>query len=125
MSHTRRWALLAEDETDLAQDVAAELTRNGFMVIAVDSATDGALRIQNQKFSVIILDWNLGRQTADLLIQKARSGAGDNQHTPIMLISGVLDREVLERVKGNVQKAFVKPFALAELVLAAKELVEE
>jgi DNA-binding response OmpR family regulator len=125
MSLTKRWALLAEDETDLAQDVASELTRNGFMVIAVDSASDGALRIQNQKFSVIILDWNLGRQTADLLIQKARSGAGDNQYTPIVLISGVLDRDILESVKGNVQKAFVKPFALADLVQAAKELVEE
>jgi DNA-binding response OmpR family regulator len=125
MSLTKRWALLAEDETDLAQDVASELTRNGFMVIAVDSVSDGALRIQNQKFSVIILDWNLGRQTADLLIQKARSGAGDNQYTPIVLISGVLDRDILESVKGNVQKAFVKPFALADLVQAAKELVEE
>lgn len=125
MSLTKRWALLAEDETDLAQDVAAELTRNGFMVIAVDSANDGALRIQNQKFSIIILDWNLGKQTAEFLIQKARGGSGDNQHTPIILISGVLDREVLDRVKGTVQKAFVKPFALADLIQAAKELVEE
>ena len=107
--------LLIEDDDDLREALEGLLSEAGFVVIAAVDGPAGVAKSRNQKFEIIICDIGMPRMRGDMAIGAIRQ-AGENKNTPIVVISGVLDTEVLNNIRGKVSRAFVKPFQVNELV---------
>ena len=113
--------LVVEDETRIAELVAAALGRAGFAVDAVGTAADAREALALTAYDAAILD--LGLPDGDglaLLAGLRRRGSG----VPVLVLTA---RDAVEdRVAGldtGADDYLVKPFAMAELVARTKALL--
>lgn len=116
--------LVVEDDKDLLELIEMKLTEAGFAVITAESAPLARMKISNQKFDLIFLDIKLESGTGvDIVNFLKRDRKGSNARTPVILMSGNIDPDVLSEVKDRIQGAVVKPFDPSELVEKAKSLL--
>lgn len=113
--------LVIEDETELGELTAANLTRAGFTVDLVGTLEDAAAAATVAKFDLTILDLGLpdGDGISYLADLRAR---GD--HTPVLVLTA---RDAIDdRVAGldaGADDYLLKPFAMPELVSRVKALM--
>jgi two-component system cell cycle sensor histidine kinase/response regulator CckA len=106
---------LAEDEDLVAKAVASALERAGH---TVQRESDGAAawrRLQDKpgEFDLLVLDMNMPGMTGIELVQRLRTSGA--YHGPIMIISGRLDSDEMQRLTAaEVACVLTKPFAIAE-----------
>ena len=76
------------------------------------------MKIKNQTFDVAFLDMHLGEDSGEKLIDLMREERMDqmNLKTPIVVISGYLDKDLVTGIAGKVQGALVKPFEIKTLL---------
>lgn len=112
-SFRRSNVLLIEDDFELASEIREELERRGYGVIYAQNGRDGARKINEADFDILILDRMLPEADGVRMIETMRAR---NCSTPIMIISA-LDH-VDERVFGLQSGAddyLIKPFSNTEL----------
>lgn len=79
------------------------------IILAHDGIT-ATQKLRNQKFAVILLDMNMPKKSGLDLLAEFEPGAL-NQKESILIVSGTLERDLIERVIGKGVKIFlVKPF---------------
>lgn len=107
-------ALIFEDETLIAEELAERLERFGFSVIAaVDSAEEGIPIATAQRPDLILMDVRLkgkkdGVQAAAEIRQEA--------DIPVIFLTAYSDRSTVERAKATNPYGFIlKPFREREL----------
>lgn len=114
----KRWILLVEDDKDLGEILETSIGSAGYEVIRVAGIKDAQLKLKNQEFFVIITDIWLQEGSGLELVELVRADQKGNlnKRTPILVISGFLDREVAVKLKDKIQGAFVKPFPMEQLL---------
>jgi DNA-binding NtrC family response regulator len=120
----KKHILIVEDDADLCNAMMkmlfdAEYEPHGSLTIK-----DAQLKLQNQAYGCIILDMRLGESTGEELIEFIRGGQGSlNNRTPILVVSGYLDKALVQKIAGKIQGALVKPFDTQTLLSNVKKLV--
>ena len=114
--------LLIEDESRLAENVAAALREGpGF---AVDIAEDGQIGLylaKDQCYDLIVLDLMLPKLDGLSLLQKLRA-VGDP--TPVLILTAQGEtRSVIELLNAGADDYLSKPFDLGELIARVKALI--
>ena len=118
--------LIVEDDIELCE-VMAELFRNkGFDVVTSYHEKDAMRRITNQKFDCIVLDIYLqGTPLGEEVLQQMRSDRrGYNCQSPVLIVSGRVDHEMVVALQDQVQGIVVKPYQPEELFTKVKAIVD-
>ncbi len=94
----------------------------------VSEAEDGQAaltKLKQEKFDLVLLDWNMPRMTGLELLKAIR--ADDNlRNTPVVMITAEGRKEdVLEAVKAGVNNFIVKPFTAETLEEKLNKVLEK
>lgn len=116
--------LVVEDDVDLCNAVLDTLRAQGHKPLGVTDLRDATLRMKNQKYDCLIFDMRLGdAESGEELIKLARDRKESlNIQTPIIVISGYLDKPLLQSIATSIQGALVKPFEMDALVALVSKL---
>ncbi|MCB9063349.1 MAG: response regulator transcription factor [Halobacteriovoraceae bacterium] len=122
--------LLVEDDPSLKETVVELLEGDSdYKVITAGSLPEANTKVQNQKFSCIILDWHLREgQTSEKLIrtirQKSKTVKNMNFDTPIIILSGALNTVIINKIILLVDSILVKPFQPEQLINQIDQFVK-
>jgi len=107
--------LLVEDDLTLGDAVRAFLKTRGHAVDWVTTVANARANAESP-YDVILLDWRLPDGSGVDWLRQVRSGHGQNQHTPVLLLTArdSLDDRV-EGLDAGADDYLIKPFQLAEL----------
>lgn len=109
--------LVVEDDVALCNSILSTLQRNGFKPFGATELRDATLKLKNQTFACILLDIRLGADSGEELIEFIRERKDAlNIDTPILVISGHLDRPLVSKIAKKIQGALVKPFDMNTLL---------
>ena len=106
--------LVVEDETAIAEDISAALTRAGYVVDCVHDGEEGWFRAETEDYDGIVLDLGLPRMDGISVLKRIR-GAG--VRVPVMILTA--RGSWMERVAGidaGADDYLGKPFHAEELV---------
>lgn len=114
--------LLIEDDPAVATLVADLLKQEGHSVSSTSTAEDAQTLLANNKYGLIISDWNLAGELSGIdLISEFRSRGG---MAPVLMLSGkseFTDREL--GLDNGADDYLCKPFHSRELVARVKALL--
>lgn len=113
--------LIVEDELDLCESIEATLRRAGFKSHGVSDFRKAIGNLKNQTYDLILLDLKLGHEMGEDLITFARAPKSLNLHTPIVLISGNIQEDIIKRNAKQIQGALVKPINRDTLLAAVRK----
>lgn len=102
--------LIIDDEDEITQALMELIEAWGFSAFTAPTLPSALIKVNNQKFNIIILDIMLRKISGlKLLEQIRRNSASMNFTTPIILHSGHIDTHIFDRYKGEIDDALVKP----------------
>lgn len=106
--------LVADDSLTIRKIVVNVLVEMDYSKENIYEAPDGAKAwnlICQQKFDLLLTDWNMPLMSGLELVKKTRTISKSNKQLPIIMITteGSKD-EVLEALKAGVSNYIVKPF---------------
>lgn len=113
--------LLVEDDRDQATTIDEWLTAEHHNVVIAYDGEEGAYRIDNDAFDVIILDWDLPKMSGIDILKRYRVKKGS---TPVIMLTGkgtIADRE--SGLDGGADDYLTKPFSLRELSARIRALL--
>lgn len=118
-----RSVLVIEDSVEFANFLADALEELELKPFVVSKPSDANFKLRNQEFKFVLLDLNLDKGTkGDGIVSAMRSRKDNlNYATPVIVVSGSIDKERALSLAGTVQGFLVKPFgveALKERLLA-------
>ncbi len=120
----RKYILYIEDEVELAEIVKEELESECYKVVTSETYTDAIKKLSNQKFDLIIADLKLKKGSGDMVIELIKQDSKNfNYSTPVFVASGMITSDILKRVGGHIDHAFVKPFEIEELLDKVKKFI--
>ena len=105
--------LVVEDDTDINNMMASALTKAGYACKQAFSGTEAMLYLNNEKFSVIILDLMLPGKSGNIIVEEIKP----HLDTPIIVVSAKdeLDTKVNLLFSGA-DDYMTKPFEIDELI---------
>jgi DNA-binding response OmpR family regulator len=116
--------LIVEDDADLAGMTVKALSEAGYKAVAANSAREASFKLKSQSFDCILVDLQLGQDTGEHVIQICRNPRVSlNAKAAILVISGKIEKECLERIRPLISGALVKPFGVDALVQQIDKLV--
>jgi len=105
--------LVVEDDPDTGETIQEGLERAGHQVEWVETKGEGQQKLASVTYDLIVLDWNLGRESGLDLCSEYRGQGG---RTPILMLTG--KSSVNDKVAGldhGADDYLVKPFSVSEL----------
>ncbi|MEJ5169012.1 MAG: response regulator [Arcobacteraceae bacterium] len=106
--------LIADDSLTIRKIVTNVLLEMGYLKEHLYEAPDGAKAwnlICQQKFDLLLTDWNMPLMSGLELVKKTRTISKSNKQLPIIMITTEGSKEeVLEALKAGVSNYVVKPF---------------
>lgn len=113
--------LVVEDETELRERLARQLTRDGFAVETAADGEEGLYLAREIPFDAAIIDLGLPRMSGIELITRARTAGA---HFPILILTarGRWQNKV-EGLEAGADDYLVKPFHIAELMARLNALL--
>lgn len=116
--------LIVEDDVELSSLMTDVLTEAGFDPIATQNVREATFKLKNEEFVCIILDMCLGEENGDGVIEFVRKNHKlPNHDTPILVVSGYLEKDLVEKIAPSIQGALVKPFDMKVLVEQTRKLI--
>jgi CheY-like chemotaxis protein len=102
--------LLIEDDDEISSILAELMESWGYQVVKAQTLPSALIKVNNQKFNIIILDLILKKVSGIKLLEQIRRNSNSmNNATPIILHSGNLETDLFSRYKGEINDALVKP----------------
>ena len=115
---------IVEDDLRFSKTVEKALTHKGYKVLSAASVMEAKVKLQNQKFSCILLDLRLDGGSGESILTMLRGNKKeDNHRTPVIIMSGFLEPEVVKRILPSVQGMLVKPFDPAALFKKIEDVI--
>lgn len=132
MAEPKKHILIVEDDPDFATALAEAIqAKSEFATLLAGTVAEAASRLTNQKFAAILLDLRLKENSGEKIVNILRGpGARESQNfqTPIILMSGHLDVDVIKKLAPLVQGVLAKPFdvsaAIAKIIDAIAKSTE-
>ncbi|MBL7671230.1 MAG: response regulator [Bdellovibrionaceae bacterium] len=128
MNLVKKWILLVEDDKAFADLLMADLVKiSDFKMIWAKTLPEGMTKLNNQKFSCILLDLQLEKHSGLKLIQQVRNPNATKQlnaDTPIILMSGYLKGDVVVSVATLVQGIIAKPFKPTDVIQKIRDAID-
>jgi two-component system, chemotaxis family, chemotaxis protein CheY len=119
--------ILAVDDFPTMRRIVKTLLRQlGYTNVAEAEDGQAALtKLQQEKFDLVLLDWNMPKMTGLELLKAMRADA-TLQHIPVVMITAEGRKEdVLEAVKAGVNNFIVKPFTAETLEEKLAKVLEK
>ena len=119
--------VLAVDDFPTMRRIVKTLLRQlGYANISEAEDGQAALaKLQQEKFDLVLLDWNMPRMTGLELLKAIRSD-DTLRHIPVVMITAEGRKEdVLEAVKAGVNNFIVKPFTAETLEEKLNKVLEK
>jgi two-component system chemotaxis response regulator CheY len=119
--------VLAVDDFPTMRRIVKTLLRQlGYANISEAEDGQAALaKLQQEKFDLVLLDWNMPRMTGLELLKAIRSD-DTLRHIPVVMITAEGRKEdVLEAVKAGVSNFIVKPFTAETLEEKLNKVLEK
>ncbi len=108
--------LVVDDEPEILNMLAESFKARELEAELMTNPRMAESRIEWQKYDAIVTDFRMGRLDGAGLVKAIRSSKA-NADTPIFVISGALDKDVILKLRSmDVQGILVKPFRNAELI---------
>lgn len=108
--------LLVDDEYDLREMIKTAFSQGP---IKITTATDGLQAediLKSSRFNAIVTDLNMPRMNGEDLCRVVRASRL-NKDTPIIIISGQIEKEQLEKLAAlGVRHFLTKPFKIKQLI---------
>ena len=127
MSLSKKWILLVEDDIDLANALTEDMSKSeDLKVVLATTFSNAVLKLNNQRFSCLVFDLQLGKHSSFKLIQQLKNPKATkqlNSETPIILVSGFLQGEIVVNVANMVDGIIAKPFKSEDLVQKIFEVI--
>lgn len=113
MSEAAKKILVIDDEAELAELVAEQLTDFGFETLFCDSVKKARAHMSDKSFDAIVTDIQMPYETG---VDFAESVRNSNNLIPIIFVSGFTNH-VRDRIVG-IQKSFIldKPIDMDNLI---------
>lgn len=113
--------LIADDDSDLAENCSMMLESYGYDVSVVSNGLEALAKISEQQPELLISDCCMPGMTGPQLSEELKSRPAD-EHIPILLMSGSMQCDV---AGGTAYDAFLrKPFLAEDLVLQVRKLLQ-
>ena len=116
----RRKVFILDDEPavlDLLEDFLGEMNLS---TVPASTLSEARYKLNNEKFDLMILDYNIEKTTCNPLIKTIKSMKGLNKDSPILLITGEINKSQFLEIAPKLNGALMKPFDLKKF----KEAVE-
>ncbi|MCB9061113.1 MAG: response regulator [Halobacteriovoraceae bacterium] len=115
--------LIVDDTIDILELVKEALEEGGHRALLADRADDCIELLKQEKFDGIFLDIFLEEGPSTPILQFIKSDENQlNPNLPIVLISGKVDENFVERNKIKVAGILTKPFNMDELLSTANKI---
>lgn len=102
---------MVEDDHTFAKVISDYLAGASHTVICANSVSLAQTKLKNQKFDLILLDLHLNHSSGIKIIELLKDDYQDiNSETPIILMSGFIDNDILSKYGQRIKGALVKPF---------------
>lgn len=97
IKESRQYAVaVLDDDRNTADSVADALSENGFRATPYYKISDLEAAMEQDQFDAYVLDWKMGAETSEALIELIRMGA--NSEAPICLLTGQYNTEREEEI---------------------------
>ena len=114
--------LVVEDDLDLCKAMERTLQAERYKTVGTNTFREAMIKLKNQNFSCVLLDLRLGEEKGEDLIEFMRSRPDVlSKDSPVVLISGHLEADIVSELKDKIKGALVKPFDMKSLVSAVKK----
>lgn len=114
-------ALVVEDDTSVAPDIAQALTSAGFLVEIATDGEDAWFRGDVEDYDVVILDLGLPKLDGLSVLRRWRAA---QRSFPVLILSARGDwTEKVEGIEAGADDYLGKPFELGELIARVRALV--
>lgn len=113
--------LLIEDEPDIAEEIAKELTNLGYVVRVAETEAEGLAAARSDPAGLLIVDRMLKGRDSLPMIETLRS---EGMRVPVLVVSALAS--VDERIRGlkaGGDDYLIKPFAMDELAARVEALL--
>ena len=113
----QRDVFICDDDKDICEVLQQYCINMGCFknIITAHDGINATMKLRNQKFAVILLDINMPKKTGYDLLGEFSSNSINNKDN-ILVVSGTLDRDLVEKIFSQGVKSFlVKPFTEAQL----------
>jgi two-component system OmpR family response regulator len=111
-----RRVLILEDDFDFAELISEQLTKQDIKSLHCDRVSEALWKIKNEKFVLILVDFYLGTRDSTESIKSCRLKETLNNTTPVYLISGTIDASAIKPIGPFINKDYIKPFQIQDLV---------
>jgi two-component system OmpR family response regulator len=113
--------LLVEDDADFALAVTEILAENGHHVTHFDDGRQALDELGQNKYDLIVLDWNLPNLSGHAVLETYRVYGG---LTPVIMMTGMgsIDHKV-QGLDAGADDYLCKPFDLHELVIRVRSIL--
>lgn len=101
--------LIVEDDANLSETLTSLLQAQGCVVVKTMRVQDAVLKLMNQRFDCVLLDLRLLGGDGEEVIAHIRNDRV-NKDAHIFVMSGYLNKDIIERVRSRVNGILVKPF---------------
>ncbi len=114
--------LVVDDENIVLESCRRVLEAEGFEVVLVASAEDALDALENERFSLVLLDLKMPKRDGQFLIGEIKKMA---VHIPIIVMTGYSTLSTIKGVSNlGIEQFIAKPFTPDELLEAVKEVLE-
>lgn len=128
LNYTNIKVLIADDTSFLRASLIKELHSIGFDKINIIECIDGKeafekLKSGNEKFDLVLSDWNMPRMSGLDFLKSVRSSSDDKiSKIPFVLITTVSEKEkIIEALSFQVSSYLIKPIQTKKLL----EIIEK
>lgn len=113
----KKYVLIVDDEPDHLALMGTIVTEMGLVAVTASSSREALQKLRKQNFACIVTDMKLRDGTGEEVIAFIRdtNRVEVNSATPIVMVSGKVDKELLEKVGKRVNGILVKPFTPDDL----------
>lgn len=111
------YALIVDDDPEMRDTVAEFLYGKRVRPVTAGNVREAAMKIRNQRFDFVLLDLNLGEESGvDVAEQLRKQDRELRGHTPIVVMTGFAEKNLLSRLAGKIDGCVVKPFTRDEFL---------
>ena len=117
--------LIIEDDIDLLDIEKMQLQNAGYDVSTAQGAIDAIEILKKELFDCVLLDMNLSGSSGKDVIIATKKIENINYNTPIIIVSGDLNIELVREVREKISSILVKPFSSSELAEKIKSTLNK